>query len=78
MSRTPRQRHRRKLREALEAAPVIIAEPVPYVPSPEFTRAYSVIGEVGPIGSRWETINRCAWLLQTNSPSDHRRNHPRG
>jgi hypothetical protein len=41
MSRTPRQRRARKMRDAEATEPVIIAEPVPYTPSPEFSRAYS-------------------------------------
>jgi hypothetical protein len=76
VSRTPRQRHKRKMREAEAVEPtVIIAEPAPYEPSPEFTRAYS---QVQPEAVRWESSGatiRATWLLPTNRPAER---GPRG
>jgi hypothetical protein len=66
MSRTPRQRYKRKLLEA-EAVERVIPEPTPYTPSPEFERAYSVIGGLGPIGMIWRDGERFpSWALGTN------------
>jgi hypothetical protein len=61
---SPTARYRRKL---VVPTPPVTAEPVPYVPSPEFAAAYAAPhNEVGPIISRWEG-NRAVWLLPTSS-----------
>jgi hypothetical protein len=74
--RSPRTSPRR--RPASPVEPVIIPEPAPYVPSPEFAAAYAAPhNEVGPILTRWEG-NRAVWLLPTNSPAEFRHRYPKG
>jgi hypothetical protein len=68
----------RRKRKVVVPTPPTPAVLVVYVPSPEFAAAYvAPHNEVGPIISRWEG-NRAVWLLATNSPTEFRRNHPRG
>jgi hypothetical protein len=43
-------------------------EPKPYVPSPEFQRAYAnPHNEIGPIATRWSERGIAEWLLPVNS-----------
>jgi hypothetical protein len=79
MSRTPRQRYKRKLRDTEAVEPVIAAqaqsanEPAPYVPSPAFAAAYaSPHNEIGPILTRWNERGIAEWLLPTNTGSSNR------
>jgi hypothetical protein len=62
VSRTPRQRHRRKLREAAAQEPVIMSDE-PYVPSPEFTRSYS--RQITLEAAVWDDRGYMRWTLET-------------
>jgi hypothetical protein len=49
-------------------APEATPEPKPYVPSPEFERAYAnPHNELGPILTRWNERGIAEWLLPTSS-----------
>jgi hypothetical protein len=68
---------RRRQRAPDRAEGTEAVEPTPYIPSPEFARAYAnPHNELGPIATRWSERGIAEWLLPINSPREFRHRYP--
>jgi hypothetical protein len=58
----------RRKRKVVIPTPPVTAEPKPYVPSPEFERAYAnPHNEIGPVVNRWNERGIAEWLLPVHT-----------